>query len=529
MKNSLLIIVEKLLSKNKIAFDKKELAFQIESHPSYPSLHAITGVLDHFNIENVAAEVPKTSETLLQLPDTFIAQITTENGNDLITASKIKGKQEYYLFSESKKNKKILEKDFLNVFTGIIVAVEKNESENIKPNTSLKNIILFSLVSLLIITTLINQNTSFINLCFILLSVLGIISSQSILKQEMGENTVIGDAFCSGNNEKKDCDAVLTSKGAEIIKDHKLSDLSILYFSGLLTASLLLKNLNILYLISFLAVPITLYSIYYQKYIVKSWCTLCLSIVGILWLQTALATTQINSLNNLSLNSLIITSISFISIYLIWGFVKPLFKDVIELQKEKVEAVKFKRNFNLFNSLLKKSPTLNTIVESENEIVFGNKNAPLEIVIITNPFCGHCKPVHKTINKILDRYNDSVKIIIRFNVSIKTPEANATIVTSRLIELYNTKGENECKNAMNDIYGDMKLDKWISKWNKVSDFNLHSKTLQLESEWCTENAINFTPEILINGKSFPKEYKREDLLFFIEDLEESNALVANNI
>ena len=35
-------------------------------------------------------------------------------------------------------------------------------------------------------------------------------------------------------------------------------------------------------------------------------------------------------------------------------------------------------------------------------------------------------------------------------------------------------------------------------------------------------AINFTPEILINGKSFPKEYSRTDLIFFIEDLEENS-------
>ena len=50
MKSPLSLIVKKLLSKNAISFDKKELDFQIQSHPSYPSLHAITGVLDHFNI-----------------------------------------------------------------------------------------------------------------------------------------------------------------------------------------------------------------------------------------------------------------------------------------------------------------------------------------------------------------------------------------------------------------------------------------------------------------------------------------------
>jgi hypothetical protein len=32
---------------------------------------------------------------------------------------------------------------------------------------------------------------------------------------------------------------------------------------------------------------------------------------------------------------------------------------------------------------------------------------------------------------------------------------------------------------------------------------------------------NFTPEILINGHSFPKEYDRADLVYFVEDLYES--------
>jgi hypothetical protein len=42
--------------------------------------------------------------------------------------------------------------------------------------------------------------------------------------------------------------------------------------------------------------------------------------------------------------------------------------------------------------------------------------------------------------------------------------------------------------------------------------------LKKEREWCEMNNINFTPEILINGKSFPKEYDRADLQYFINDL-----------
>jgi hypothetical protein len=66
-----------LLKKNNIFFDKNELVFQIQSHPSYPSLYAVTDVLEHFNIDTIVAEVPKSLETLLELPACFLAQIET--------------------------------------------------------------------------------------------------------------------------------------------------------------------------------------------------------------------------------------------------------------------------------------------------------------------------------------------------------------------------------------------------------------------------------------------------------------------
>ncbi|WP_348742214.1 vitamin K epoxide reductase family protein [Tenacibaculum sp. 190524A05c] len=524
MKNPLFMIVQRLLSKNKIAHDKKELAFQIKSHPSYPSLHAITGVLDHFNIENVAAEVPTDSQTLQQLPDSFIAQINTDEGSDLVTVSKVKNKSEYSIFSSSSKDSRLTESEFIQKFTGIIVAVEKSENENAgKEANPLVNYAL--LIALLGITGfLVYDKIGAINIAHLLLSVFGIVASYSILNQELGESTIIGEAFCSGNNEKKDCDAVLSSKGAEIIKNHKLSDLSIIYFVGLTIASLSLSNFNPVFIISALALPITLYSIYYQYSVVKSWCTLCLSIVAILWLQAGLIafkTTDITSLFNLEVSDILVTTLSFIGTYTAWRYLKPLVKNVIELRKEKIEAVKFKRNFNLFNNLLQKSPKLNTALNKPGEIVLGNKNSSLEIAVITNPFCGHCRPVHKLIDQILERYGNIVKVIIRFNVPVENPDVNGVVVANRLIELYNEKGEKECMQAMSEIYGDVDYETWISTWRPSTNFDNYQEILKSEKEWCTTNAINFTPEILINGKSFPKEYSRTDLSFFIEDLEEN--------
>ena len=126
MKNSLNLLVEQLLRKNQIPFDKEELRFQIESHPSYPSLHAITGVLDHFNIENVAADVPVNKETLEQLPECYLVQINGDKGQSLAVVQKKNA--DYIIYNSEGKKKKINEIEFLNQFTGIIVAVEKTDS-----------------------------------------------------------------------------------------------------------------------------------------------------------------------------------------------------------------------------------------------------------------------------------------------------------------------------------------------------------------------------------------------------------------
>ncbi len=75
---------------------------------------------------------------------------------------------------------------------------------------------------------------------------------------------------------------------------------------------------------------------------------------------------------------------------------------------------------------------------------------------------------------------------------------------------------------MGEIYEGMSPTLWFEKWRIAIDKENYISELEKGNTWCKENAINFTPEVLINGKSFPKEYNRTDLIFFIEDLEENS-------
>lgn len=521
MKETLIFVVIKLLKNNNIFFDQKELNFQIQTHPSYPSLHSVTGVLDYFNIDNIAAEVPVNLATLLELPNCFIAEIELEKGKELVTV--LRKNLEYNIFYSSKAKEKISETEFLEKFTGAIVAVEK-ESSTEKQGVSFFNLILTSLIIVFSFLVLLVFKSNFSTLFFFSTSLIGILISVSIYKQELGVSSLIGNTFCSSIDEKKDCAAVLTSKGATVFKEYKLSDFSLLYFSGLVLSTFLIilnkSSIELLYIISLLALPITLYSIYYQFKVVKKWCLLCLSIVGILWLQSFLVFFNNTISLSFSLESVSIITFSFLIVLFTWSFLKPRLKEFQENKKTKIDYYKFKRNFNLFKNILQKSDKINTDILGASEIIFGNKNSNLEIVVITNPFCGHCKPVHKIVENVLQKYNDKVKIKIRFNIDSKSTESDLVKITSRLLEIYQTKEINICLTAMRQIYEGESVVDWLKKWGECYEKENYIKTLEKESIWCRENAINFTPEILINGLSFPKEYDRSDLLYFIEELYE---------
>ncbi|RZN84764.1 MAG: hypothetical protein EVB11_01550 [Winogradskyella sp.] len=527
MKSGLGYLVQKLLSYNTIAIDKNELEFQIESHPSYPSLHAITGVLDHFNVDNLALDIPKNEETLAQLPKAFLTQIETIKGKEFVVA--VNKGLNYQLINSSKKDRLVTIKEFLKQFTGIIVGVEKTEfTDESKKTNQVYSQSLIGLSIIIVIGLVYMLKPTLQSVLFLTTSFLGLVISLAIKKQEQGEVTMLGDTFCSGESEKKDCNAVLESKGARVFNDYKLSDLSIVYFLGLISTTLMLsvanQSITITHIISFLAIPITFYSIYYQGVIIKKWCLLCLSIVGILWAQAGLFlidTDVLNSLEILWTPAALVLS-CFILTFTVYHQLSLKLNELNSLKKLKVDFYKFKRNFKLFETLLQKSKAYNTIDNQDFQgILIGNREAKLKITIITNPFCGHCKPVHALVEDIYKKYAKEVTIQIYFNINPKDKESKSTKVVTRLLELYKTKGLGFCMDAMHSVYENQDTKLWLEEFGSCNDTEYFSEILEQQYNWCIENSINFTPEILVNGKSYPKEYDRGDLLLFIEDLYEN--------
>ena len=213
-----------------------------------------------------------------------------------------------------------------------------------------------------------------------------------------------------------------------------------------------------------------------------------------------------------------------------WPFLLPKLEKEQELQQLKISHNRFKRNYNIFNALISKLPTVNTNIKSPFEIILGNKNnnAPLKITLITSPLCGHCRDAHNLMEQLLERNERDIQIQIYFLVKTKERSNSGTKIALRLLEIYHNNSIEQLKQALHEAYSGMSPDIWLLKWRECKNTK-YVDVLEKESAWCLENKFNFTPLILINGRSFPKEYERSDLLYFTDEIIENQKHKIENL
>ncbi len=532
MSEQLHFILEQLLQRYQIHIPSAELKLQLQSHPSYPSLHALTGVLTHFGIENIALRVPKDEATLAQLPKYFIANVSYQKHMELVLVEK--EATGLKIFYEKGKVLKVELSGFLEAWNGIVVAIEKNE--NLVESTTNRTIAIskktaFALIVILLLIVVYFQASTVATVHF-LLSLIGLGLSIIIIQHEFGLNAATTNRFCN-LSETTSCEAVLHSKGAKLFGWIKMSDLSLLSFINYSLIWLLffisgITNYSLLWLASLSALPFVGYAIIYQAKVVKKWCPLCLTVATILILQAVLVvTTQLTnvwSFPNILATVLILLSISGTT--LSWLFLKPLLTKTFALAKIEMAYYKFKRNFDVFKTLHRKNEVLSTTTPIAGELVFGNQNAAVQLLLVTNPLCFYCKQAHRDIEQLLHQAKDKLKLTIRFNARPAEKERIDYQVITHLYHSYHTEGSAACLEKLSSVYAEeVDLEAWLATQETLANKN-YEKIFEQQEEWGRANGINFTPALYLNERAFPQAYQRSDLIYFIEDLIEEEEISA---
>lgn len=271
---------------------------------------------------------------------------------------------------------------------------------------------------------------------------------------------------------------------------------------------------------SLLSIPVTAYALYTQGVLLKQWCALCLVISGILIAQFVMLTISFEEFI-FSKVYMIKAAFTLVLSSVLWITIKKLWKQSLDLKKTKQEFYTFKRNPSFFHFALSEKKIENSKpIPEEHRLIFGNKEASVKIIAITNPFCGYCTEPFKEYMKIISRYDRDVSLEVIFSVA-QDPENKATQIALQVIDLYKEE-KRKALSSLESWYTNKDIELWFKEFLEPKmSFSFSEETIATHATWCQKQGINYTPETIINNYIYPKgSYNLSDLILFIEDLKE---------
>ncbi|MFN3665201.1 MAG: vitamin K epoxide reductase family protein [Sediminibacterium sp.] len=513
-----------LIKRLGVLITKTSIKERLENHPYFPSLLSINDVLTNFKISSYPILADKAK--LIEMPLPFLAHLKNGEIESFAVVYNIDdGMVKYYDARGSKKNKAVSIDEFQELWSGnsILVETSQDSGQNSFYKYRIKEIIEISQGPILLIFccsifSLYYYDISYPLVVVNIFSVLGIFVSIELFKSEIGnDNRGMLSKLCS-LKKNTNCSAVLNSKYSNFY-GVPWSLIGVTYFT-INFLLILLSQANafsLVYLNCMLAMPYTLFSVYYQWKVIKRWCVLCLIVQFILASQFIFLLTLTNI--NQPVGELIDIFIrpenifSFLApIALLW-FIYPRQIQIKKLKRDERELKRLKDNKNVFDAVLSSQNKVKKQTENLG-IHLGNAFSKFKIIKVCNPFCNPCGEAHLLLHELMKEKDVSIQLI--FQVSPQDEE-RADVVRHFLV-LQKNYGQDVLEDALNFWYTlDNKnisalAEEFPVTNNICNDFN---EELEKMFDWCVTQDIQYTPTIFINGFQYPEMYKLNEVKNFI--------------
>lgn len=491
------------------------------------NLATLSDQLKDWNVNCLPVKIGK--EQLLEIPYPAIAHLNEVDGR-FVVLEKLERNLLYYRDPDAGSIIEAIQ-DFEKKWTGVILLVERSEKSGEEGYKEKRKQELFSewsnyltwvlLIGLLIIPFFFLK----INvLPYYFTKILGLALCFILFQKQFGNTNKSLNSFCRLGS-KADCDTVIHSSASRLFGFH-LSELGLLYFVGGLLILIIVTFTHSaiplpIGILSVLALPFTIASVYYQWRVVKAWCPLCLLVMAVIWLEVLCLYVWGDSFA-FNLQSTFISLFGFTLPLLFWLSVRQRFIDSHQVPALERNLTKFTRSERIFQALLSNQPATE-IIPFSHELTAGNAEAPITITIVSSPTCGPCSFAHAVVENLLHQFYGKIKANFRFTVNMNDLNSisNQMIIhTLALSKMDNVK----CLKALSDWYFcSNKVD--INKWKQEHPIeNLNGRSHALEdmlnehATWTREAGISATPTLFINGKRYPEEYSLADLKFQIKKL-----------
>ncbi len=501
----------------------------LQNHPDWPSLLCISDSLNKWNLANAAGKIEP--EQIEQLPVPFIANVK-DRAYPLAIVTDVAADAVTFLSKNYTKTKTTSKEEFFRKWTGIYLIAEPSETSGEKNYKSHKQESLLQasipVAFLLLVTGFLFAGVfrnataapAAVSTGVYLqwnLSLAGALVTSMLLWYELDKNNPLLQKVCTGI-VKGNCNAILTGGQAKVFNWLSWSEVGFFYFSGsLLGLSYAGGNaIAAIGWLNILALPYTVFSVYYQWRVAKQWCVLCLAV------QVLLLLGAVNVLiNGLLLpsgayagSSIIYSLFLFVLPALLWYAIKPFVLKLQESKNTKRQYLRIKFNSQIFETLLKKQKAI-TIPTEGLGIIIGNPNATNTLIKVCSPYCGPCARAHTKIEKLLEEL-PNLKAQIIFTAPDNT-DNYAYEPVSHLLAIASENEGSKTKQALDDWYLPPKKDYDVfkSKYPLNGELTKQGRKIEAMDKWCKAMDIKATPTILINGYQLPDAYSVEDIQYFL--------------
>ncbi len=518
----------------------------LQNHPDWPSLLCISDALNSWNVPNAAGKIAWTD--IDQLPVPFMAYMY--NPEHPIAVVTHVDDQNVLSYNHRFNKTTILKREtFFEQWKGIYLLAEPTTESGEKNYSNQKWKQLFTgllpaALSLFMLLIVIQKLANTIRLfgieenpasIWIQLGILlaGMVVSTLLLWYEFDKNNPLLKQVCTGI-AKGDCNAILTGAQSKVFSWLSWSEVGFIYFTGglltLLYGTSLNSSIHLLGWFHVLALPYTLFSVYYQWRIAKQWCVLCLAV------QVILVTGVLNYFTGsyqttfafITQDSMLNALACYIVPALLWFSLKPYLLHLQQAKTTKRQYLRIKFNTEIFETLLKKQKAVG-LPESDLGITLGSNHAKHTLVKVCNPYCGPCSKAHPKIENLLHSL-PNLKAHIIFTTP-NNPAHSAYNPVSHLLAIQE-KGKDETliKQALDDWYLADKKDYpgFAAKYPMNGSLTQQGNKISQMDQWCKKAEIHATPTVFITvpGKQktdepllykIPEAYSIEDLQYFLQE------------
>ncbi len=494
---------------------------EITTHPDYPAITSIIDFLESGRMQYQAVQAD--------------ASYIHEFNYPLLAHIRQPGHEYIHIISNATEWDK--QKEITKYWSGIVIFPEQNshwenEQNFVYQKVSLKNkiftIVLIAIgVALLVLSGIEQTNSS--SIIFGISSLLGLIISIVLLGTELGYQNQVVKQVC-GAVSNGGCEKVLKSKYAKGVLGVSPGDISVLYFGTqfifYLLSAYFQNFLFCIVLFAFAGIIVAAWSIYTQAVKLKQWCALCLGIVAVLVLQIISAFYFIFVNSNLQIRPSFLTFIPFVIfivslffLYFILSPIKKLIKTDDSNRQKLAELKKWKTDAGLFINLWKQEQQVDTAIW-ENDLLLGNPDAAILIIVACNPYCGPCAKAHKELDQLLRHSANKIKVLIRFLCNPYNETDNRTIAVKAILQKASqANSTTDLQQLLTDWFELMDFEKWSMKWPSIPDVDIMSR-LHQHKEWVTQSSIQFTPTFFIEGRKLPGRYNLKDIEVLVPQLSE---------